>query len=62
MHGFRWRNLEANTDLAEPKVTLGHVLKVINPNVKVIVMLRNPTDRYQNNAIILVIYLVLYMS
>ena len=42
---FQWEEAEQNRNLSEPEVTLGQVLKSIHPNVKVIVMLRNPKDR-----------------
>ena len=40
-----WRNIQQNQGLDHPKVLTPHLLHHINPNVKLIIILRNPTQR-----------------
>ena len=41
----QWMNFEGNEKCNEPLVLNQHMLKRINPNMKLIVMLRNPIER-----------------
>ena len=45
MYVFSWKKIPMNQNLTEPKYTLAHVLKAINPRVKAIVMIRDPIHR-----------------
>ena len=40
-----WKELPENRGLDEPKYVTAHYVKHIVPDVKIIVILRNPTDR-----------------
>ena len=41
-----WKELPENRGLDEPKYVTAHYVKHIVPDVKIIVILRDPTDRY----------------
>jgi len=40
-----WFKIPANRDLKEPKITIADTIQVVNPEAKIIILLRNPIDR-----------------
>ncbi|XP_025084072.1 carbohydrate sulfotransferase 15-like isoform X1 [Pomacea canaliculata] len=40
-----WRHLTGNQGCAEPRVTIANHLRHLNPNAKIIIMIREPVDR-----------------
>ena len=44
--GNHWQQLSRNSGCREPVVTNADYLHHINPNIKVIFLVRNPVDRY----------------
>jgi hypothetical protein len=43
---FDWREIpQNNPDLSEPKYITPHLIQHINPNIRLILMLRDPVDR-----------------
>jgi N-acetylgalactosamine 4-sulfate 6-O-sulfotransferase len=40
-----WQKLPGNEDLTEPKVTTANLIHSVTPQAKIVIMLRNPTDR-----------------
>ena len=45
-----WEIIPGNHGLNEPVVTLADTLYAVNPNVKIIILLRNPIDRCVNSC------------
>jgi hypothetical protein len=41
-----WQHIPQNKGLKEPEYLTPHVIKHVNPNVKLIVILRDPVERY----------------
>lgn len=40
-----WKSLFGNENLEEPKITTANLIKMLTPSAKIIIVLRNPTDR-----------------
>ncbi|XP_071098219.1 carbohydrate sulfotransferase 15-like [Haliotis cracherodii] len=44
-HNPNWRNLPGNYNCTEPRVLTPHYIHHLNPSTKIIIVVRNPTDR-----------------
>ena len=42
-----WEHMPGNEGLTEPKYTTLHNIKHLNPKVKIIIILRDPVERYK---------------
>ena len=40
-----WTKIPANKGLTEPKIITAHFVRMLNPEARIIVILRNPVDR-----------------
>ncbi|KAK2159460.1 hypothetical protein LSH36_152g00010 [Paralvinella palmiformis] len=47
-----WKVLEANKGLSEPKYILAHILKMLTPRVKIVVILRDPIERCPSGTLV----------
>jgi len=54
-----WQLLPVNKNLSEPKYILAHILKMLTPDVKIIVILRNPVKRLVVIVILVVVEIVI---
>ena len=57
-----WNILPGNADLSEPELLIAHYIHHMTPKVKIIVILRNPIDRWVRRCFFEFSFKIVYFS